>query len=163
MNVSQAVATRLRTDSGHPPAIPVGGLLCPGGAVRMLARLRSRRLDQELVGGADPASSRQLAARAVMLGSRRRRRALAEGLERLVAIAQGRPRRWSPVGSREAVLANSSDIHALAALLYGAGPLYVRGVALLQALLSDGSGPAYRGDGRALAVALSDVRSAMQG
>jgi hypothetical protein len=165
MHVSQNVVMRLRPGARpqRRPVIPARvELLCPGAAVRLLARLRSRSLDGALIGGADPASSPQLAARAVMLGSRRHRRALGEGLARLVAIAQGAPRRWSPLESREAVLANSSELHALASMLHGDTPLYVRGLALLDQLLSDGAGPAYRGDVLALGSALSAVRSALQ-
>jgi hypothetical protein len=119
-------------------------------------------LDRALIDGADPAGSPRLAARAAVLGSRRSRTELAEGLERLVSQAQAPHRRWWALEAPDAVLANSSELHSLASLLHSDTPLYVRGVASLRELLADGRGPAYRGGGTALARALSDARAGMQ-
>jgi hypothetical protein len=45
--------------------------------------------------------------------------------------------------NRESILANESEIRALLGLLVEPTPGHVRGIALLSALLSDGTGPLY--------------------
>jgi hypothetical protein len=137
--------------------------LGPGRLVRLLAQARSGSLDRALIAGFDPAGSRLLAARALMLSSSRSRVSLAAGLERLLQAAQGPPslRRVRP--RPETVLANAFELRAVAAALRGTSPLYARGVALVDELLSDGTGAAYRGDGDALAHRLREARAAMQG
>lgn len=133
----------------------------PAALSRLLARSLAPRLDGALINGANPADSTMLAARASLLTSARMRGSLADSLHNLVRAAQGPQRRWWALGSREAVLANASDLDALAMLLTSETPLYARGLALLNALLTDGTGPAYRGDAAALSRALSDARSAL--
>jgi hypothetical protein len=137
--------------------------LCPSRAARLIARLRHCSLDRALIAGADPASSPQLAARAARLASTRERTLLAEGVERLLRAAQGAQRRWSAVSRREPLLANSAELHELASLLRSSRPLYVRGIAIVQRLLSDGTGPAYFGSAERLQCELRDARAAMRG
>src|SRR2546430_3338435 len=60
----------------------------PGPAVRIAARVRAHGLDRALMGGGDPAASRQLAARAATLTSRRFRSLLASGLDQLLLSAR---------------------------------------------------------------------------
>ncbi len=133
----------------------------PGALSRLLARSMARRLDGALIAGADPAGSTVLAARAALLTSGRMRESLAGSLHGLLRAAQGPQRRWWALGSRAAVLANASELDALAMLLSSETPLYARGLALLNQLLTDGVGPAYRGDAVALSRALSDARTAL--
>lgn len=133
----------------------------PAAVSRLLAHSLARRLDGALIAGADPASSALLAARAAHLTSAQMRGSLADSLHGLVRAAQGPQRRWWALGSRGAVLANASELDALAMLLASQTPLYARGLALLNQLLTDGLGPAYRGDATALSRALSDARSAL--
>ncbi len=128
-----------------------------------IARLRWAALDRALIDGADPSTSAPLAARAARLTSPAYRAGLAEGLERMVRRAHGPQRRWWDLGQRETVLANSSELHALAALLRDAGPVHARGVAMLVRVLSDGTGPAYGRAPEALRSALRDARAAMEG
>ncbi|HMD56609.1 MAG TPA: hypothetical protein VKG82_03970 [Solirubrobacteraceae bacterium] len=169
MDVSREIATstatayRPRRGPRTGPAASQAGLLQPSRRARLLARVRARSLDRALIDGADPAGSGLLAARVAILSSPCTRRALAEGIERLVAGAQGPQRRWWALGARKAVLANSSDLHALASLLYSSNPVYARGLAILNELLCDGSSPAHHGGAAALARALSDVRSGLRG
>jgi hypothetical protein len=133
----------------------------PGRIARASARLRGGSLDRALSAGADPRRSPQLAARAALLTSRRTRETLAEGLERLVDTAQGPHRRWWALGQHERVLANAGELHALARVLHGAQPVRPRGVAMLNRLLVDGTGPAYQGDQATFARRLSEARDAL--
>lgn len=137
--------------------------LKPGALARLLARTRARTLNDALVAGADPASSRALAARAQQLTSPGTRAALAQGLDRLLRSAQSGPGRWRVCPRRDTVCANASALGELASLLAGTSPLYARGVAALEQLVSDGTGAAYRGDAEALARRLEECRAAMTG
>jgi hypothetical protein len=135
----------------------------PGIAARAAARLRWRALDSELIAGADPGSSPQLAARAAHLTGRGVRAAVAGQLEHFLA-APANGRRWSVLPHRRAVAANAETIAELAKLLRGPVPLYAGGLAMLRALLTDGTGPAYTDTvGLTLALALGDVRRAIRG
>ena len=137
--------------------------LGPGRLARLLAQARGGSLDRALIAGFDPAGSRLMAARALTLGSSRTRASLAAGLERLLEAAQGPPsmRRVRP--RSDAVVANALELRAVAAALRSSSPLYARGVAVIDELLSDGTGPAYRGDADALARRLGEARAAMEG
>jgi len=135
--------------------------LRPALGSRVLARLRGRSLDRALIAGADPSTSPLLAARAAALAAQAHRHALADGLERLLAAAEGPQRRWWALSAREHVRANASEISALAELLRGSTPLYARGIAMVEDLLSDGAGPAYDGPPTGLAARLRAARSAM--
>jgi hypothetical protein len=137
--------------------------LKPSRLARLLARVRACSLNDALIAGADPTASRQLAARALQLTSPRSRSSLAEGLDRLLRSAQEAPGRWRMCPRRGAVCANSSTLGELASLLVSASPVYARGVAALEQLLSDGTGAAYRADGEALACRLEECRAAMTG
>lgn len=124
--------------------------------------MRSQSLDRALIAGADPSSSAQLAARAAQLTSARTRALIAEGLERLLRVAQGPRRRWCAVSRRGELLANASRLHELAGLLVSDAPLYARGIAMLNQLLTDGTGPAYLGEGERLARQLDEARAALE-
>jgi hypothetical protein len=137
--------------------------LSPGAHARIAAHLRSSSLDRALIAGADPTASAALAARATILTSRRTRALLAEGLERSLQAAQGTQRRWWAVSPRSPLLANASAVRELAALLRADGPLYAPGLAILNQLMSDGSGPAYRDQPQHAARRLREARAAMTG
>jgi hypothetical protein len=164
MSVSQqtrAIATSAPVELRGAAA--AGRLLEPNASARLLARVFAGRLDRALIDGADPASSPRLAARAAQLSSASTRRALADALDGLVRAAQRPQRRWWALSSPSSVLANSSQLHELASLLDGRGPVYARGVALVSELLHDGTGPVYQGRAGDLARALSDARTALCG
>jgi hypothetical protein len=164
MSVSQQ-----ETKTARPAVRKLGGadtaarLLEPRAFSRLSARVLSGRLDRALLDGADPATSPRLAARAAQLSSPGTRAALADALDGLVRAAQGPQRRWWALASPSSVRANSSELHALASLLDSRTPVYARGVAHVNQLLHDGSGPAYQGDATRLARALSDARAALYG
>jgi hypothetical protein len=146
-------------------------LLAPNVWVRMVARLRRTSLDRALIAGADPASGGLFAARALQLTSAACRARLAASLE-LLTVAAERPVRRT-VGrrapahvlpSRAAVLANRAELLELARVLRDKVPLYARGLAIIELLVTDGSGPAYtdsRGDVLARYLRLS--RAALAG
>jgi hypothetical protein len=138
-----------------------GRTLGPGPVARIAATARSGALDRALIAGADPASSRRLAARAARLTSPRHRRLLAEGLERLLQAAHGPQRRWWAVAERGHLLDNAEEIGSLAAVLRSDTPLYAPGIARLAQLLGDGDGPAYHGGAGMLARRLREARAAM--
>ena len=88
MIVGNAQAPR-ESDIAALGPVSAGKLLDPPGhAVRIAARLRAHQLDRTLIDGGDPSASRQLAARAATLTSRRFRGLLASGLDQLVLSAQ---------------------------------------------------------------------------
>ena len=134
-----------------------------GPLTRLRARARAPALDRALIAGVDPSDSPQLAARAAQLTSRSTRAQIAEGLERLLTLAQGPPRRFSPVSSGGPALANAARLHELAALLRRDTPIYARAIAILNELLTDGSGPAYHGTVAQLAGELHEARLAAAG
>lgn len=138
-------------------------VLSPGRIARLVALARARSLDGGLAGGDDPAGSAQRAARAAVLGAPATRAATADQLERLLQTAAGDARgRWSVRPHRSSTIANAGTIRELAALLRGATPLRVRGIAMLQALLRDGTSPAYVGDSEELARRLDEALIAMR-
>lgn len=112
---------------------------------RLTARLRAGALDAALVAGAPPETSVPLSLHAEHLCAPSHRRLLARSLRRLVAVSEApATRRRSVPVNRAAVLRARGELESLADRLASAGPLDVRGVAKLRALLSDGTGPLYR-------------------
>jgi len=137
--------------------------LAPGRVARILAHLRGSALDRALAQGVDPLRSRQLSARACVLTSSCTRADVAEALERLVAAAGGPHRRWWALQSHDTVLAHREELEALAGTLRSHQPVYAGGVALLNQLLTDGTGPVFRGDQLGLARQLQHARLALAG
>jgi hypothetical protein len=118
-------------------------LLGPSAAVRAAARLGRGTLDRALTDGADPAASPLIAARTAQLGSGSTRARIADGLERLALSADNPRGRARILPSRAAILGNRSELLELAAMLRRDRPLYAHGVAMLNVILTDGTGPAY--------------------
>jgi hypothetical protein len=138
-------------------------LLTPGLRVRVLARLRRHSLGRALSDGADPIDSPLLAARASQLNSAPTRDRLAGGLERLARSSEA-PRRAQVLPARAAARRNRSLLLELAQMLRQAGPLYARGIALLELTVTDGTGPAYTDrQGEALARRLRLARAGLVG
>jgi hypothetical protein len=140
-----------------------GRAFAPGLSARLAARVRARRLDAALIAGADPADAAALAARASQLTSSAARAAIADALERWVE-GSDRRRRWAVIPNGRAIEANRAELWDLVAALRAPRPVYARGVAMLQLLLSDGGGPAYADDdGFSLRTALCEARVAIGG
>jgi hypothetical protein len=112
---------------------------------RLMARLRSTRLDTQLARGVAPTASAPLALRAEALGRSRFRTMLGERIRHVLDEAR-EPRRslWARVPlHRKAVLAAAQELDELARQLLSPGPLAARGVAQVRLLLVDGSSPLY--------------------
>jgi hypothetical protein len=127
---------------------------------RMRARGRRLELDHALAQGIDPSSAPLLAARAAQLARPRTRVRLAEALERLALTAEADHGPFRVAPRRAAVRANRQALFDLASTLRKGGPLYARGIAILELVLIDGTGPAYRdarGEGLARQLELAGV------
>ena len=115
-------------------------------AARLNARLHAPSLDRELASGIAPWRSPLHAVRALQLTRERNRRGLARSLERLVENAQ-QPRshhRGAAVyPCREQVIEAMPALLTIAGRLRSSDPIDARGIARLNILLSDSSGPCY--------------------
>jgi hypothetical protein len=145
-----------KTVQGPPPvgghralAIDAGRLLAPSRATRALAWFRHAQLDREIATGADLAASPLLAARAAQLASPRRRAQIAEGLELAASVTEEPRSRFRTLPRREAIRDNRDQLIELARALRADGAAYARGIALLELVLTDGTGPAYTDRGGA--------------
>jgi hypothetical protein len=137
-------------------------VLRPNRSARLAAHLRAAKLDRELIAGADPAVSPQLAARAAQLTARPMRAAIADGLQRLMAGARGCAGRYQAPVAHRAINANAAELADLAETLRSDALLYAQGLAILHELVADGTGPAYGpGEGQALARRLTEARAAL--
>jgi hypothetical protein len=126
--------------------------------------LRRGSLDRSLAHGADPTASRALARRARQLTSRRCRRGLADGIRNLVDEAEAPSRGYTAAAppQRREILREQDVLLALAADLAGDDEVSPRGVALIEALLTDGTSPIYApGPEGALHRALIHARAAL--
>jgi hypothetical protein len=145
-----AIANIGRSDHRRPN--PSTELFSPGALVRVAARLRRLQLDRALADGADPRGSRLLAARASQLARRSARDRIAAALEHAALTVDDPAGRLATPPLRAAVRANRAQLMDLAALLRHGGLVYARGIAILELVLIDGTGPAYtdrRGEGLA--------------
>ena len=129
----------------------------------MAAHARAGSLDRALIAGANPARSPQLAARAALLTAPRTRALIAGGLGRARAGRAGAARALVGGRSRRPLLASAPSCSSWQALLRGDAPLDARGVAMLDELLTDGTGPAYHGERDQLARVLREARAALAG
>jgi hypothetical protein len=112
---------------------------------RLLARLKSARLDRELAEGGLPQSSRLHAARADHLVSSSFRTELADNWERVLEIATGHtpPGQGRFVLSYERIAEAEPQIRELTTLLRAPLPGSAGGVAAASLLLTDGTGPLF--------------------
>lgn len=149
-----AVVIRRREIAGERPAV----------WIRLLARLRRLSLDRRLAAGEPAWASAELRWRAAQLTSPRTRHGLAEEIDRLLEVVAQPP---SPRGAaaplnRSAVVACDELLRALARDLRHAGPVQVRGVALVQELLRDGGSLLYAaGPGGGLDRSIRRARAAL--
>ena len=121
-----------------------GGRHGPGLFVRAQARIRGRSLDRALSSGEDPASSQVLTRRAAWLTSPNNRRSLGRSIDRLL---EPRPKRPGPSPAiqphRGELAAARLPLARVAALLEINEPVYARGVARVQLLLTEGGSALY--------------------
>ena len=107
---------------------------------------RAGRLDRLLAAGTSPRASAVLGLRAQQITGRRSRMRLADGLARATRDAQATTPGFSAAvrPHRQEVLAARTVLARLERRLRAPEPVTARGVALLRALLTDGTGPLYR-------------------
>jgi hypothetical protein len=105
----------------------------------------ARELDRQLAAGVSPGASALLALRARRLTSRRVRRRTAAGLARVVRDAEASTRGFSAAirPDRREVIAARTLLATIDRRLRGDEPVTAQGVALLESLLTDGTGPLY--------------------
>ena len=138
----------------------------PALALRARVYASRRSLDDALADGASPLWTPELALRARQLVSRGSRQHLATSLERLVNEAQRSvpPRAVVVPLPRRAISEAQTSLISIATRLRDERPVYVRGVALLSRLLSDGSGLAYNPRaGGSLRRAVGAIAAALDG
>jgi hypothetical protein len=107
--------------------------------------LRRGTLDRMLAEGADPSSSPELAYRAAQLASPGARRSLAAGIARTIEAAEEpiRPLTSAVPLQRREILAARDPLAQLAGDIGSADPVQIRGLALVERLLTDGGSPLY--------------------
>jgi hypothetical protein len=121
-------------------------LMHPTLSLRGRVFLQRGSLARRLAGGASPSDSPELARRAEQLRSPRNRRVLATSLERVIDAAEERPHpHSSAVPLRRAEILSERDaLLGLAVELRDTShEVNVRGLALLERLLTDGDSPLY--------------------
>ena len=131
---------------------------------RLMARLQAHALDRELARGVAPESGGALTLRARRLIGPPARETLARQLRRVVSDARGGHVWLSRVAVRRpAVLDTAEELDVLADRLAAPGPVDVRGVAQVQLLLTDGTGPLYfRGAAEELRARVADALSRLE-
>jgi hypothetical protein len=138
-------AVILLGDDGAPVVRRIGLL------DRLGARLRARSLDRALAAGAPAEAAPAVALRARRLTEFSKRRELARTLRQVVSRAC---QTSGSLGSsrvpvdRRAVLTATGELSQLADELLTPGPVGAGGVAQVQLLISDGTGPLYNPDAR---------------
>ena len=133
-------------------------------ALRAQVFLRRGMLDRLLAAGGDPGWDETLTLRAAQVTAARRRRTLADSLERAVRDAHRHPR-WTCAAplDREAVRAAAPELCALAEELAENPAPAAQGVALAEQLLRDPGSPLYApGDEDALRAGAAIAREALR-
>lgn len=129
---------------------------------RVLARVLAARCDRQLAAGIGPDTGVLLSLRARALTSRRTRESIAEALARM----RDRERYTAITGvplNRDGIRLAGPGIEDLRQRLLADGPVDVRGVALVQVMLTSGAGPLYaRGRAEAVAAAVRSAAEALQ-
>src|SRR5271154_4564428 len=117
----------------------------PRAVDRLLARLKSGRLDQDLASGGLPQSSRLHAARADQLISPPFRNELARNWNQMLQMATGqaRPGQGRFVLHYDRILEAEPQIRELVSVLRAPSPISARGAAAANQLITDGTGPLY--------------------
>lgn len=112
----------------------------------MISQLLAPSLDSKLAEGRSPESSLLLAAHAQVIVSPVKRWALAhcwvDLLQHARTPSEALNNRRVPI-NRDSILSNEPEIRALLDLLVAPTPGHVRGIAMLNRMLSDGAGPIY--------------------
>jgi hypothetical protein len=116
--------------------------------VRLRSHWHAPELDQALAAGADPLGSELLLWRAQQLTDPHRRLEYAEAIHRIVTeVDHGGPqmRPGPQVVRRDVIEANRALLLVLAERMRAEQPLALRGLAMVELLVGDGTSPLYRG------------------
>jgi hypothetical protein len=124
-------------DDGHGGIVAVRARLWH----RFFAHVRADRLNAQLACGVSPDASIELSLRARALTSAFTRRGLAYGLQRSVVQASAGA---GLAANRAGIMAVADQLEELRRRLLASGLVSPRGVAQIERLLTDGSGPMYR-------------------
>jgi hypothetical protein len=133
--------TGIHLVAGHREPIPRE--FHPSIPTRLWARVRGGSLDRALTDGADPVGSAALAQRSVWLTSRRNRRAVARAIRRLLELNGSSGASAAVQPHRGELAAARLPLARVAAMLETEEPIYSRGMARLQLLLTRGGSPLY--------------------
>jgi hypothetical protein len=147
-----------------PKLHPAPARTWPTLAVRIRARWRRNRLDEQLARGAAPAKTSELSLRAAQLRSRAERTRLANALVEAVGDARGPNLGAFTIKARRrhAEIRNYADaLLALAARLRDHQPVDLRGAAMIALLVNDGASPLRRGGGQDLQREIRAARFAL--
>jgi hypothetical protein len=139
------IASPRRIDTFEPRRDPRETANAPLG-LRIRVATHRAALTEQLAEGADPTSSPELALRTSQLTSDRRRRQLARSLRRtVIEVRNPAPTRaLVSIVNRNAVFEADDAIQATIARLASPDPVAVKGMAMLDRILSDGaSSPLY--------------------
>jgi hypothetical protein len=153
----------LQHDTALPSTLSAAQAPRPTATQRLLARLRWISLDDRLAAGEDPSRSALLAARAARLTEPRHRERLAAALGGLAPAAASGPHTSRVTPDRSALARNEHAVRALARLVDSDAPVYARGLARLERLLGDSTGPVFQGGGEALGAELERVAAELRG
>jgi hypothetical protein len=138
----------------------------PSLAVRMRARWRRDRLDDELARGTDPSVSPELGLRAAQLLSPAERARLANALVEALGDARGPNLGAFRVKTRQQhglIRDSADDLLALVLRLRDDRPIDVRGAAMTARLVNNGGSPLHREGGQHLRDGLLAARAALDG
>jgi hypothetical protein len=110
---------------------------------RIAVALNRFELDRQLADGVEPSTTARLRLRAEQLQRRRNRERMADGIDRSLAAAERHSRlSWPKVlVDRERVVGCRPQLREVASLLRGEKPLGVRGLAMVNRMLTHASSP----------------------
>jgi hypothetical protein len=130
---------------------------------RLLARVRANRLDRDLAEGVAPERSIVLALRARRLVDPDLVATLARAIRRVARDAVAPDRAGARMPTRgDAVRAAAGELDDLARRLVSPHPPAVRGIAQVNLLVTDGTGPLYSSHGESLVSAVRRARAALE-
>jgi len=158
MTLSKPQSPRQRRSMGRVGPERTAQLFEPRLVVRLRARACRLTLDRALAAGADPSASPLLAARAAQLVDASVRQRIASYLEQFASTVDAPRGRIRTLPLRSAVRPNQEALIEIARMLGHHGAYYARGIAMLELVLRDGTGPAYTdpsGEGLARQLALA--------
>jgi hypothetical protein len=143
MELSKRRSCEQRRSRGRGRSGRTAELFEPRLVVRLRTRARRLELDRLLAAGADPSASPLLAARAAQLVEPSTRQRIAACLEQFAFAADRPSSRVKTLPLRGAVRPNQEALLDLARTLRRGQLQYARGIAMLELILADGTGPAY--------------------